>query len=72
MSTRREQVAELKGQSAAQLRQLADKLRAEVRSLQFKASQNQLKQVRELRAKKREIARVLTVLAAQERAAAAK
>lgn len=72
MSKRKEQVAALKGRTAAELRQRAETLRAEVKALTFKASQNQLKQVRELRAKKREIARILTALALQERAAAAK
>ncbi len=65
MKKMKDHIKELQGRSVVDLEKLAAQLRDEVRDLSFEASQNQLKAVRSLRAKKREIARVLTVAAAK-------
>ena len=72
MKKTREHITELQNRSVTELEKLAAAAREEVRELNFKAQQNQLKTVRVLREKKREIARILTIITAKKRTAAAK
>lgn len=48
------------------LRQELEDTRTKLKELQFKNSANQLKQVRQMREAKKEIARILTKLSAQQ------
>jgi len=54
---------ELQAKSEKQLRKLLDEKRVEVRDLEFKVSDGQLKNVRALRVAKKTVARILTLLA---------
>ncbi len=56
------QIRDLKAKSAKELKDLVVFQRELVRDLRFKASQRQLKNVRELREAKKLLAQVLTVL----------
>jgi len=53
---------ELKNKSEGELQRLLAELREKTRDLRFKDSNRQLKDVREIREVKKEIAQVLTVL----------
>jgi len=53
---------ELKNKSEGELQRLLAELREKTRDLRFKDSNRQLKDVREIREAKKEIAQVLTVL----------
>jgi large subunit ribosomal protein L29 len=54
---------ELRLKNAEELRRLADELRADLHTAEFKVATNQLSKVRNLRTIRRDLARVLTVLA---------
>lgn len=62
MKKHQEHTANLRKLSVDELREELAKARESVRDLSFKASQNRLKTVRELRKQKREIARMLTII----------
>lgn len=53
---------ELRLKNAEELRRLADDLRADLHTAEFKVATNQLTKVRNLRELRRDLARVLTVL----------
>lgn len=53
---------ELKLKSESELHKLLAENREKVRDLRFKASQNQLKEVRKLREAKKAIAQIITIL----------
>jgi ribosomal protein L29 len=53
---------ELKNKSQAELHRFLGELRDKVRELRFKDSNRQLKNVREIRKSKQEIAQILTLL----------
>lgn len=53
---------EVKNLSEAELKDLLNKTRNELRELRFKTSSGQLKTVREIRAKRQLVARTLTLL----------
>lgn len=56
------QIKELRLKEAEELKQLLKDLRKRLDDLKFKANQGQLKNVREIRAAKKDIARVMTAL----------
>ncbi len=58
----KEELKELKLKSAAELQKLLALDREKLRDLRFKASQNQLKNIREIRSIRKKIARLLTLI----------
>lgn len=58
----KEELKELKSKSAAELQKVLASSREKLRDLRFKVSQNQLKNIREVRMLKKKISRVLTLL----------
>ena len=58
----KEELKELKLKSVSELQRLLAASREKLRDLRFKDSQNQLKNIREIRALKKKIARILTLL----------
>ncbi|OQA37159.1 MAG: 50S ribosomal protein L29 [Parcubacteria group bacterium ADurb.Bin326] len=56
------QIKELKLKEAEELKQLLKDVRKGLDDLKFKSNQGQLKNVREMRAAKKDIARVMTAL----------
>jgi large subunit ribosomal protein L29 len=58
----KEELKELKLKSVSDLQKLLASSREKLRDLNFKVSQNQLKNVREIRIIKKNIARILTLL----------
>lgn len=61
-------IKEIKNKSVAELNHLLGDSRTKLAELKFKVSQNQLKNLREVRTIKKDIAKVLTVLAANKKA----
>lgn len=61
----KEYIAQLASKSVEELQKSVALLRDEARDLRFKASQNQLKAVRQLRLVKKNIARVASMLTAR-------
>ena len=62
----REELKELKMKSALELQQLLASSREKMRDLRFRVSQNQLKNIRELRQIKKKIATILTLINAKK------
>ena len=62
----REELKELKTKTVAELKKILAQNRDKVRDLKFKATQNQLKNVREIRVLKKKIAKVLTFIKQKE------
>ncbi|PLX28714.1 50S ribosomal protein L29 [Candidatus Parcubacteria bacterium] len=60
---------ELKNKGLRELHELLAEKRNELRELEFKASENQLKDVRSIRVAKKDIARILTAINAKRLAA---
>ncbi|HBU07165.1 MAG TPA: 50S ribosomal protein L29 [Candidatus Magasanikbacteria bacterium] len=58
---------DLKNKSIKELQDLLSEKREEVRELRFKASENQLKKVREIRNNKKIVAQILTLLNAKNK-----
>ncbi|MBN1325367.1 50S ribosomal protein L29 [Candidatus Falkowbacteria bacterium] len=58
----KEQYKELKLKSEAELNKILISSREKLRDLRFKVSQNQLKNIREVRAIKKKIAQILTLI----------
>ena len=58
----REELKEIKLKSAADLQKILNSSREKLRELRFKVSQNQLKNVREIRFLNKKVARIMTVL----------
>lgn len=56
-------IKELRQKNAEELRRLAEELRTEIQSLRFKAHLRSLRQVRTLRAARKNLARVMATLA---------
>ena len=56
-------IKEIKNKPVTELKQLLDELRKKLDELKFKVSQNQLKNIREVRIVKKDIAKVMTILA---------
>ena len=63
----REELKELKLKSVAELRKLFNSSREKLRELRFKVSQNQLKNVREIRVLKKKIAKISTLIKQKEK-----
>ncbi len=55
-------IKDLRNKSNKELHKILAQTRAEVKDLQFKTSNKQLKNLRQLRMKKREVARILTAI----------
>lgn len=55
-------IKEIKNKPISELNQLLGELRQKLDELKFKVSQNQLKNIREVRVIKKDIAKVMTVL----------
>ena len=55
-------IKEIKNKSVAELTNLLEELRLKLDELKYKAAQKQLKNIREVRMIKREIAKIMTVL----------
>lgn len=64
------QYTDIEQKSLAELNELIAAKRQELRDLRFKASEGQLKAVRDIRKRKKEIAQMLTARNAKQRAAA--
>ena len=62
----REELKELKMKSAVELQKLLASSREKMRDLRFRVSQNQLKNIRELRQIKKKIATILTLINAKK------
>ncbi|OGY41372.1 MAG: 50S ribosomal protein L29 [Candidatus Buchananbacteria bacterium RBG_13_36_9] len=62
----KEELKELKTKTVAELKKILAQNRDKVRDLKFKATQNQLKNVREIRVLKKKIAKVLTFIKQKE------
>lgn len=62
--------ADLNKASDKELQEMLDSTRDELRTLRFKASERQLKEVRKIRSAKQTIAQILTVMAARKNATA--
>ncbi|MFZ2189949.1 MAG: 50S ribosomal protein L29 [Candidatus Magasanikiibacteriota bacterium] len=60
-------IKDLKNKSIKELQDLLSEKREEVRELRFKASENQLKKVREIRNNKKIVAQILTLLNAKNK-----
>jgi len=58
----KEELKELKVKSVSELQRLLARNREKLRELNFKVSQNQLKNIREIRALKKKIAKILTLI----------
>ena len=58
----KEELKELKLKSVAELQKVLASSREKLRDLRFKVSQNQLKNIREVRMLKKKISRILTLL----------
>jgi ribosomal protein L29 len=58
----KEELKELKLKSAADLQKLLNSNREKLRELKFKVSQNQLKNIREIRSLRKKTAKVLTLI----------
>lgn len=56
---------ELKNMDQTPLQKLLSEKREELRKMRFKANQNQLKNIRKIRVTKKNIAKIMTVLANQ-------
>ena len=56
------EIKEIKNKPASELHHLLDELRKKLDELNFKVSQNQVKNIREIRVIKKDIAKVMTVL----------
>ena len=61
-------IKEIKNKSVAELNHLLGDSRKKLAELKFKVSQNQLKNLREVRTIKKDIAKILTVLAVNKKA----
>jgi len=68
----KEQYKELKLKSEAELNKLLVSAREKLRDLRFKVSQNQLKNIREVRAIRKKIAQIMTLLSQKKQAAKGK
>lgn len=55
-------IKEIKNKPVSELHHLLDELRKKLDELNFKVSQNQVKNIREIRVTKKDIAKVMTVL----------
>ncbi|MCX6746366.1 MAG: 50S ribosomal protein L29 [Candidatus Parcubacteria bacterium] len=64
----KEEIKELKLKSVVELQKLLALDREKLRDLRFKASQNQLKNVREIRSIKKRIAQILTFMSQKQQA----
>jgi len=58
----KEEIKDIKNKSAVELQKLLAHNREKLRDLRFKASQNQLKNIREIRKIKKMIAQILTLI----------
>jgi len=58
----KEELKELKSKSVSELQKLLNSSREKIQELRFKVSQNQLKNVREIRVVKKKNAKILTLL----------
>lgn len=58
----KEELKELKLKSATELQKVLASSREKLRDLRFKVSQNQLKNIREVRILKKKISRILTLI----------
>jgi ribosomal protein L29 len=58
----KEELKELKLKSASELQKLLSSGREKLREMRFKVSQNQLKNIREIRAQKKKIAKIITLI----------
>jgi ribosomal protein L29 len=58
----KEELKELKSKPVTELQKLLASSREKLRDLRFKVSQNQLKNIREVRAIKKKISRILTLI----------
>jgi len=58
----REELKELKAKSETELKKILASSREKLRDFRFKVSQNQLKNIREVREIKKKIAKILTLL----------
>jgi len=58
----KEELKELKLKSVSELQRLVAASREKMRDLKFKVSQNQLKNIREIRQIRKKISRILTIL----------
>jgi ribosomal protein L29 len=58
----KEELKEIKLKSAAELQKILNASREKLRELRFKVSQNQLKNIREIRNLKKKIAKTLTLI----------
>ncbi len=58
----KEELKELKLKSAGELQKLLNSSREKLRELRFKVSQNQLKNIREVRSCKKKIAKIITLI----------
>lgn len=63
----KEEIKELKLKSISDLQKLFNSSRDKLRELRFKVSQNQLKNVREVRGLKKKIAKILTLIEQKEK-----
>jgi len=64
----KEELKELKLKSATELHKLLNSGREKLRELRFKASQNQLKNVREIRSIKKKVAKIMTLIKQKKQA----
>jgi large subunit ribosomal protein L29 len=62
----KEELKELKTKPVAELQKILTQARDKVRELKFKATQNQLKNIREIRVLKKKIAKILTFIKQKE------
>ena len=68
----KEELKELKLKSAADLQKILNSSREKLRELKFKVSQNQLKNVREIRNLRKKTAKVITLINQKNQATALK
>ena len=58
----KEELKDIKLKSVAELQKILNSSREKLRELRFKVSQNQLKNIREIRSLKKKIAKILTLI----------